>query len=116
MPKPVLSRVSDNLVVLPLIVVIGDDPELAARCQAICTELRVLVQRLPTPFDRARLVASRPIAIVVPARIHDVTLIGMNELGKDAEAVIVRASPSSNVEAALVELVLGRGVVPATSG
>lgn len=116
MPKPVSSCVADNLVVLPLIVVVGDDPALAARCQAICSTLRVLVQRLPTPFDRASVVASRPIALVVPARIHDVTPIGMNELSKDAEAALVRVTQRTNVEAALVELVVGRGVVPATSG
>lgn len=68
---PRTENARSNLIVLPLVLLLGCDEDLEARCRSIATHARVLVRSVPVPFTRSEVAALRPLVIVVPEHVYE---------------------------------------------
>ena len=90
----------DNLIQLPTVVLLGCEEDLEARCRAVASYARVLLRPFPIPFLRVTIVASRPLVLVVPARIYGMAPRGFESLAVEAGARLLRVddAPFAQVE------------------
>jgi hypothetical protein len=66
-PEPRLRAHPQNLIELRLVLLLGCEPELSARCRSVAARARVLVRSQPLPVTRAEVAELRPLVIGVPA-------------------------------------------------
>jgi hypothetical protein len=78
-----------NVIALPLILLLGCDAELAARCRSIAARSKVLVRSSPVPFARSEVTALAPLVIVVPADIYEGAPWGFEVLAEKVGASLL---------------------------
>jgi hypothetical protein len=83
------ARASSNVVTLPLIVLLGCDPDVEARCRAIALRARVLLRTHPLPFQRAEVAAMHPLVIIVPAAVYESAPWGFEVLAEKIGASLL---------------------------
>jgi hypothetical protein len=79
-----------NLISLPLILLLGCNAELEARCRGIGARARVLVRAAPMPYQRSEIAAMHPLVIVVPAAIYECAPWGFEVLAEKVGASLLR--------------------------
>jgi hypothetical protein len=80
---------STNLVALPLILLLGCDDELEARCRTIAGKAKALVRTMGMPFQRAEVAALQPLVIVVPATVYEGAPWGFEVLAEKVGASLL---------------------------
>lgn len=89
-PEAPISEIrSSNVIALPLILLLGCDAELAARCRSIASRSRVLVRAARVPFSRSEVTALAPLVIVVPADIYEGAPWGFEVLAEKVGASLL---------------------------
>lgn len=88
-PEPRLRARPSNLIELPLILLLGCDPDLEARCRRIAARSRVLVRALPLPFTRADIADLRPLVILVPTPVYECAPWGYEVLAEKVGASLL---------------------------
>jgi hypothetical protein len=78
-----------NVIALPLVLLLGCDPDLEARCRSIAARARVLVRSSPVPFARAEVSAMAPLVIIVPADIYEGAPWGFEVLAEKVGASLL---------------------------
>lgn len=78
-----------NVIALSLILLLGCDAELAARCRSIAARSRVLVRSAPVPFSRTEVTSLAPLVIVVPADIYEGAPWGFEVLAEKVGASLL---------------------------
>lgn len=78
-----------NVVVLPVIILIGCSPSLEARCRAVGARARALVRAQVVPFSPGNVRRLRPLVLVVPARIYAAAPDDLEVLAEGAGASLV---------------------------
>jgi hypothetical protein len=78
-----------NLISLPLILLLGCDREVEARCRAIATRARVLLRAAPLPVLRSEILAMGPLVIIVPASIYESAPWGFEVLAEKVGASLL---------------------------
>jgi hypothetical protein len=61
----------DNVISLPVILLLGCDTELEERCRSIAARARALVRASQVPFARAEVIALQPLVIVLPSQVYE---------------------------------------------
>jgi hypothetical protein len=85
LPEPTAT----NLVALRLILLLGCEPELQARCRSIASKAKVLVRAMDMPFQRAEVAALQPLVIVVPATVYEGAPWGFEVLAEKVGASLL---------------------------
>ena len=80
---------ADNVISLPLILLLGCDGALEARCRAIASRARVLVRAAQVPFARAEVTSLEPLVIVVPAYVYEGAPWGFEVLAEKVGASLL---------------------------
>jgi hypothetical protein len=84
-PETALS----NVIALPLILLLGCDPDVEARCRAIALRARVLVRAMPLPFQRSEVASMAPLVIIVPAPVYEGAPWGFEVLAEKVGASLL---------------------------
>jgi hypothetical protein len=79
----------DNVIALPLILLLGCDAELEARCRSIAARARVLLRTAPVPFQRSEVAALQPLVIMVPAAVYEGAPWGFEVLAEKVGASLL---------------------------
>lgn len=79
----------NNVIALPLILLLGCDAELEARCRSIAARAKVLVRSAPVPFQRSEVTALSPLVIMVPAHIYEGAPWGFEVLAEKVGASLL---------------------------
>lgn len=79
----------NNLIALPLILLLGCDAELEARCRSIAARAKVLLRSAPVPFQRSEVTALAPLVIVVPAHVYEGAPWGFEVLAEKVGASLL---------------------------
>jgi hypothetical protein len=79
----------DNVIPLPLVLLLGCDETLEARCRSIGLRARVLVRAAPVPFTRSEVTALEPLVIVVPAFVYEGAPWGFEVLAEKVGASLL---------------------------
>jgi hypothetical protein len=89
-PEPLsFEAVASNVITLPLILLLGCNPEIESRCRTIALRARVLVRTLPLPFQRSEVAAMQPLVIIVPAPIYEGAPWGFEVLAEKVGASLL---------------------------
>ena len=86
--RPV-DRAPSNVISLPLIVLLGCDGALEARCRRIAARARVLVRSSPVPFARSEVTSLEPLVIIVPAQVYEGAPWGFEVLAEKVGASLL---------------------------
>jgi hypothetical protein len=86
---PVQEQTPSNLVALPLILLLGCEESLEARCRSIAARARVLVRSMPIPFQRAEVAGLEPLVIIVPATVYEGAPWGFEVLAEKVGASLL---------------------------
>jgi hypothetical protein len=78
-----------NLISLRLILVIGCDREMEARCRAIASRARVLLRFCSLPVLRSEIAAMRPLVIMLPANVYERAPWGFEVLAEKVVASLL---------------------------
>lgn len=78
-----------NVIALPLVLLLGCDQELEAKCRSIAARARVLVRAAPVPFQRSEVTALAPLVIMVPAHIYEGAPWGFEVLAEKVGASLL---------------------------
>lgn len=62
---------ASNVIALPLVLLLGCDPVVEARCRSITTRARVLMRAMPVPILRSEVMTMAPLVIVVPSEVYE---------------------------------------------
>lgn len=87
-PEP-SSNPNNNVIALPLILLLGCDPDLTARCRSIAGRAKVLARSAPVPFVRSEVTALSPLVIIVPADIYEGAPWGFEVLAEKVGASLL---------------------------
>lgn len=79
----------NNVIALPLILLLGCDPDLTARCRSIAGRAKVLARSAPVPFVRSEVTALSPLVIIVPADIYEGAPWGFEVLAEKVGASLL---------------------------
>jgi hypothetical protein len=79
----------DNVISLPLILLLGCDAALEARCRSIASRARVLVRTSGVPFARTEVALLEPLVIVVPAQVYEGAPWGFEVLAEKVGASLL---------------------------
>jgi hypothetical protein len=92
-PSPAIRPPPDarpnNVIELPLILLLGCDPDLEARCRAIAARAKVLVRAAPVPVQRSEVTALAPLVIIVPAQVYEGAPWGFEVLAEKVGASLL---------------------------
>ena len=88
-PALLPSEIPTNVVSIPLVLLIGCDPEVEARCRSIAQRARVLVRCLPTTFQRSEVAAMQPLVILVPGVVYESQPWGFEVLAEKVGASLL---------------------------
>jgi hypothetical protein len=89
-PEPLsFEAVASNVITLPLILLLGCNPEVESRCRIIALRARVLVRTLPLPFQRSEVAAMQPLVIIVPAPVYEGAPWGFEVLAEKVGASLL---------------------------
>jgi hypothetical protein len=77
------------VIALPLILLLGGDDELEARCRTIASRARVLLRAAPVPFARSEVTSLSPLVIVVPAQVYEGAPWGFEVLAEKVGASLL---------------------------
>lgn len=83
----------NNVISLPLILLLGCDSDLEGRCRAIAARSRVLVRSARVPVQRAEVSAWAPLVIVVPAQVYEGAPWGFEVLAEKVGASLLMLDP-----------------------
>lgn len=83
----------NNVISLPLILLLGCDSDLESRCRSIAARSRVLVRSAPVPVQRAEVSAWAPLVIVVPAQVYEGAPWGFEVLAEKVGASLLMLDP-----------------------
>lgn len=83
----------NNVISLPLILLLGCDADLESRCRSIAARSRVLVRSAPVPVQRAEVSAWAPLVIVVPAQVYEGAPWGFEVLAEKVGASLLMLDP-----------------------
>jgi hypothetical protein len=101
---------NQNVIVLPLVLLLGCSAAFEARCREIGTRAKLLVRGCEVPFSRPLATRIRPLVILVPTHIYELAPRGFDLLAEDAGAMLVRVDdeqgPSVALEYRLLDAVL----------
>lgn len=86
-PSPEIRQ--SNVIALPLILLLGCDPDLTARCRSIATRAKVLARSAPVPFVRSEVTALSPLVIIVPADVYEGAPWGFEVLAEKVGASLL---------------------------
>jgi hypothetical protein len=78
-----------NVISLPLILLLGCDTDLEARCRSIAARARVLVRSSPMPFQRSEVTALHPLVIIVPGHVYEGAPWGFEVLAEKVGASLL---------------------------
>jgi len=87
--RAVVEPAPTNVISLPLILLLGCDPEVEARCRAIASRARVLVRAASVPVQRTEVVAMHPLVIIVPASVYEGAPWGFEVLAEKVGASLL---------------------------
>jgi hypothetical protein len=82
-----------NVIALPLILLLGCDPDLTARCRSIAARAKVLARSSPVPFVRSEVSARSPLVIIVPADVYEGAPWGFEVLAEKVGASLLMLGP-----------------------
>ena len=90
LPAPLsLEAGASNVITLPLILLLGCQREVEARCRTIALRARVLLRTLPLPFQRSEVAAMGPLVLVVPAAVYESAPWGFEVLAEKVGASLL---------------------------
>jgi hypothetical protein len=72
-----------------LILLLGCEEVLEARCRSIAARARVLVRSMPIPFQRAEVASLEPLVIIVPAEVYEGAPWGFEVLAEKVGASLL---------------------------
>ncbi len=72
-----------------MILLLGCDPEVEARCRTIATRARTLVRAVPVPFHRSEVAALHPLVLIVPSPIYEAAPWGFEVLAEKVGASLL---------------------------
>lgn len=79
----------NNLIAIPLILLLGCDEDLESRCRAIAARAKVLVRSAPVPVQRSEVTALAPLVIIVPAQVYEGAPWGFEVLAEKVGASLL---------------------------
>jgi hypothetical protein len=78
-----------NVISLPLILLVGCDAALEARCRTVAGHALVLLRAVPMPVQRAEVAALSPLVIAVPAPVYESAPWGFEVLAEKVGASLL---------------------------
>ena len=84
-----LDPAPPNVIWIPLVLLLGGDAELEARCRSIGLRARILVRSVPVPFQRAEVAALQPLVIIVPGHVYEGAPWGFEVLAEKVGASLL---------------------------
>ena len=78
-----------NVIWIPLVLLLGSDAELEARCRSIGLRARILVRSVPVPFQRSEVAALQPLVIIVPGHVYEGAPWGFEVLAEKVGASLL---------------------------
>lgn len=93
LPELRLREPASNLVELPVILLLGCEPDLVARCRSIASKARALVRLVELPFTRRQIAELRPLVILVPSAIYESAPWGYEVLAEKVGASLLMVDP-----------------------
>ncbi|MFT3765293.1 MAG: hypothetical protein QM820_07230 [Minicystis sp.] len=79
----------NNVIALPLVLLLGCDQELEDRCRSIAARAKVLVRAAPMPFQRSEVTSLSPLVIIVPAHVYEGAPWGFEVLAEKVGASLL---------------------------
>lgn len=92
LPSPAISvepARPNNLIALPLILLLGCDADLEARCRSIAARAKVLVRSTTVPVHRSEVSALAPLVLIVPAEVYEGAPWGFEVLAEKVSASLL---------------------------
>ena len=84
-----LEPAPSNVIALPLMLLLGCEQDVEARCRSIASRARVLVRTMALPFQRAEVAALQPLVIIVPASVYEGAPWGFEVLAEKVGASLL---------------------------